>query len=143
MLISIAFIAALTLGGMSLTYLVARDRSVMWRLAAGNIVGCALFGTVAFVVACTAGFNPASIIATCVFTVLATLVFIDPSRRTRLKGEWNEAKAKLEGVNADRLRGFAYYSFFFLLFWFFFSQAMYERPDSSMITLTPVSLSVR
>jgi hypothetical protein len=129
MIISLAFIAALTIAGMSLTYLVSRDRPLMWRLAAGNIVGSAAFGLIAFVAACTVGFNAITIVASLVVTLLATLVFLDPHLRGRLINEWNKAKGQLQGVGAKRLRGFAYYLFFFLLFWFFFDKAMYELKD--------------
>ncbi len=129
MLISLAFIAALTIAGMSLTYLVSRERTLMWRLAAGNIVGSAVYGLIAFVGACTVGFNSITIVAGLVVTLLATLLFLDPYRRGRLINEWNKAKGQFQGVGAKRLRGFAYYAFFFLLFWFFFDRAMYELKD--------------
>src|SRR4051812_41791928 len=112
MIISLAFIIALTIAGMSLTYLVSRDRPLMWRLAAGNIVGSAVFGLIAFVAACTAGFNSLTITASVVVTLLTTLIFLDPYRRGRFINEWNKAKGQLEGVGAKRLRGFAYYLFF-------------------------------
>ena len=129
MLISLACTAALTLGGMSLTYLVTRDRPLMWRLAAGNIVGCALFGLLIFVTACSIGFNAGVITGCLLATLLPLLLFIDPYRRGRLRNEWEKAKGQLQGFGVKRVRGFLYYSFFFLLFWFFFSQAMYVKPD--------------
>lgn len=129
MLISLATIAAITLGGMSLTYLVAREKSLMWRLAAGNIVGCAVFGLSGFILACVASFSIAVIVSALALTLLPLALFIDPFRRGRLLNEWAKAKGKLQGVGAGRLRAFAYYSFFFLVFWFFFRQAMYTLPD--------------
>ena len=48
MLISLVIILFVTLGGLALTYLVEREEPLMWRVAAGNVVGCALFGSVAF-----------------------------------------------------------------------------------------------
>src|SRR6476469_5467412 len=129
MLISLAFIAALTLGGMSLTYFIPRDRPIMWRLAAGNIVGSALYGLLIFVTACTIGFSAGVVVGCLLCTLVPLLVFTDASRRGRLKNEWEKAKGQLQGVGPKRLRGFVYYAFFFLLFWFFFSQAMYSLPD--------------
>ena len=41
MLISFLVLALLALGGMALTYLIADDETVMWRLAAGTVIGAA------------------------------------------------------------------------------------------------------
>ena len=43
--------------------------------------------------------------------------------------DWAKAKGKFQGGNLKRFKQFAYYAFFFLLFWFFFDQTMYELKD--------------
>jgi hypothetical protein len=129
MLISLLLITILTLGGMSLTYLLSDDKPLMWRLAAGNIVGSAIFGTLAFAVACLVGLSGVTIIASLLVTLTPLLLFLDNRRRGRLKNDWAKAKGKLQGGGVKRFRGFAYYAFFFILFWLFFQQVMFELKD--------------
>lgn len=129
MLISLLFIIALTLGGLPLTYLVSREQTLMWRLAAGNIVGSALLGLILFAAACLFGLSAGVIGASLLITLLPLALFISPYRRGRINNEWASAKGQLQGFGGKRLAGFLYYAFFFLLFWFFFSQAMYELND--------------
>jgi len=61
MLISVLLIILIAFGGMMLTYTVAKDERFMWRLAAGNIVGSAIFGLAAFAAACLFGFGRATV----------------------------------------------------------------------------------
>ncbi len=51
MIISIIVILLTTLGGLGLTYLIFEDQPLMTRLAAGNIVGAAIFGLTGFILA--------------------------------------------------------------------------------------------
>ena len=74
MLISLLLLTLITLGGMSLTYLVTDDEPLMWRLAAGNVIGSAVFGLVAFASACIFGFGAVTIIASLVITMLPLLI---------------------------------------------------------------------
>jgi len=48
MVVSVVVLLVVTLGGFALSYLVEREEPLMWRVAAGNVVGCAVFGTAAF-----------------------------------------------------------------------------------------------
>lgn len=129
MLISLLLIALITIGGMSLTYLISKEKPLMWRLAAGNIVGSAVFGTLLLVVTSLAGLSVA-IAAVSLLVTLAPVALLTRSEiRRSLKNEWQQAKGKLQGFGNKRLRAFLYYAFFFFLFWFFFRQAMYEMPD--------------
>ena len=129
MLISLLLIMLIASGGMSLTYLVTDDEPLMWRLAAGNIVGAAVFGIVGFVAACLIGFSPLTILLSLAVTLLPLLLLLKKDLRGKLLHDWAKAKGKLHGGGAKRVRQFAYYAFFFLLFWLFFQQAMYSRPD--------------
>jgi len=126
MVISLLLIAIATAGGFALSYLVDDDAPLMWRLAAGNILGSALFGTAAFVLALIAGLNAATIIAALVFALLPLALFYRNEYRRKLEQNWSSAKGKLQGASARKFLRFAYYGFFFLLFFFFFDRTMLE-----------------
>jgi len=126
MVISLLLIAIATAGGFALSYLVDDDAPLMWRLAAGNILGSALFGTAAFVLALIAGLNAATIIAALVFALLPLALFYRSEYRRKLEQNWSSAKGKLQGASARKFLRFAYYGFFFLLFFFFFDRTMLE-----------------
>ena len=129
MLISLLLITLIALGGMSLTYLVMDEEPLMWRLAAGNIVGLAIFGLVAFVAASVFGFNGMIILASLAVTMVPLVLLRQRDIRKEFLHDWAKAKGKFQGGNLKRFRGFAYYAFFFLLFWFFFERAIFELKD--------------
>ncbi len=126
MLISFLILALIAFGGMSLTYLVANDERFMWRLAVGNIIGAAVFGLVAFVLALMFGFTIATVLIALAVTFLPLLLFVDRGRRSKLKHDWARAKGKFQGGTLQRFSSLAYYAFFLLVFWLFFGQTMYE-----------------
>lgn len=126
MLISALIIIALAFGGMALTYLVANEETFMWRIAVGNVVGSAVFGTSAFFLALMFGFNVATVIFAIVLTLLPIAVLQKRERRSKFLRDWAKAKGKLQGGNLKRFAGFGYYAFFVVLFWLFFGQTMYE-----------------
>lgn len=131
MLISLVLIILITLGGMSLTYLIddPDESGLMWRLAVGNIIGSAIFGLIAFVAACLIGFGAVTIIAALAIAMLPLMIFMRREMRARLRSNLYKARGKLDGANFAKLGNFAYYAFFFILFWFFFARAMFSRPD--------------
>jgi hypothetical protein len=129
MLISLLLLALVATGGVALTYLLADDEPLMWRISAGSILGSTAFGVIMFTAACTIGFNAATIIASIVVTMLPLLLFRDAAYFGRLKHDWARAKGKVQGVNLKKLLGFAYYLFFFLVFWFFFDRAAFQLAD--------------
>ena len=129
MLISLILLALIASGGVALTYLVAEDEPLMWRISAGSIVGSAAFGVIAFVAACTIGFNAGTIIGSLIVTMLPLLLMRRTEYRSRFRHDWAKAKGKFQGVNARKLLGFSYYLFFFLVFWFFFDRAAFQITD--------------
>ncbi len=126
MLISLLLIAVATVGGFPLTYVVDDDAPFMWRLAAGNIIGCAILGTLAFLFALGFGFGVATVAAASIFTLLTLLVFRNAGMHRKLRDDWMRAKSRTQGTSGKKWLRFAYYSFFFLLFFFFFDRAMLE-----------------
>ena len=126
MLVSLLFIAIITVGGFALSYVIDDDAPVMWRLAAGNILGCVVFGTASFALALIEGLNLAVIIVALLLSVLPVLLLYRDVYRRKLRHEWSIAKGKLQGANTRKFLRFAYYALFFLLFFFFFDRTMLE-----------------
>ena len=126
MLISLLFLALIASGGMALTYLVADEKPLMWRLSAGSIIGSAAFGLLAFVAACVAGFGPVTLVVSLAVTMLPLLLLRRGDNRKRFIRDWAKAKGTLQGSNLKKFRRFSYYAFFFILFWLFFDRVMFE-----------------
>ncbi|MEP6788524.1 MAG: hypothetical protein ABJB40_08835, partial [Acidobacteriota bacterium] len=129
MLTSLILLTLIVAGGLPLTYLVAKEGSLLWRLAAGSVVGSAIFGLVGFVLACVAEFSPVTILIAFAVTMAPLALLRRREIRSALLSDWAKAKGKLQGGNIKKFRAFAYYAFFFVLLWLFFAQAMYELKD--------------
>ena len=129
MLISLFLILLVTLGGFGLTYLLADDESFLWRVAAGNVVGSAVFGLIIFLLACFFGFSLLTISTAFVISLLPLAVFSQKINRTLFEKDWRKAKGKLEGANFKKALRFGYYAFFLVLFWLFFERAMLETVE--------------
>jgi hypothetical protein len=128
MLLSIVLIILLAAGGFALTYLVEREETVLWRAAAGMIIGSCIYGTLSFVIGCFAGLTVASPIAL-VFTLVPLGLFTNTDRRKRFKLEWERAKNRMQGGSTAKFLRFGFYALFFIVFCLFFSQAMYQTPQ--------------
>ena len=126
MLISLLLIAVAAAGGFAVTYLVEDDAPFLWRLAAGNIVGSAVFGTAAFILATAFGLSAVTIAVSAAIALAPILLFYRDERFKRVKQDWSRAKSRLQGATGRKFLRFAYYAFFFLLFFFFFDRAMLE-----------------
>ncbi len=124
MILTLLLIALTTAGGTALTYLYEKEDSLLARVAAGNIIGAALFATVGFTLACFVGLSPLTVIA----ALAATLAPIALLARGPIKREFRhdlaKAKGKTQGANVAKTIRFAYYLFVILLLWFFFERAM-------------------
>ena len=129
MLISLVILLFVTFGGLALTYLVEREEPLMWRVAAGNVVGCALFGSIAFLLAMLFGLSAATVIAALVLTAAPVSLLYKAPRREALKRDWAKAKGKLDGANMQKILRFAYYLGFAILFFFFFDRAVWQTAE--------------
>lgn len=105
----------------------------MRRLAAGNIIGAAIFGLAGFILASFFGLTLVTVAIALLITLSPLALFKDKNRRHRLWLDWQRAKGKFDGANFRKMLRFAYYLFFFLLFWFFFERAMLET-DRGILT---------
>ena len=88
MLISLLLIAIATAGGFALSYLVYDDAPLMWRIAAGNILGSALFGTAVFVLALIAGLNVGVVIGSLILALLPVALIYRRDRRHAVEQDW-------------------------------------------------------
>jgi len=128
MLVSATLLLIITAGGFGLSYLISRDAPMLWRIAFGIVAGSAVFGTVLFAVSFLTGFGAAATVISFGVTLLPLILFNQKDFRRRVLSDWRKAKGKLQGANRKKIFRFVYYAFFFLLFWLFFQQAMYETP---------------
>ncbi|MDQ3635837.1 MAG: hypothetical protein M3405_15230 [Acidobacteriota bacterium] len=129
MIISLIIILIISLSGLSLTYLFAKDETFLWRLSAGNIVGSALFGLVCFIIANFFGLSVITVLVSLAISVLPLFLLKDKVTKRRLKDDWQHGKDKTQGVSAKRFWRLAYYLFFLILFLAFFDRAMIFTDD--------------
>lgn len=132
MILSLFLLTLITLGGVALTYLIADDEPLMWRLAAGCVIGSAVFGTAGFVIASVFGLSEITAAVVFLAALLPLLLFRNNDRRKAFAADRNRAKNLLQGESFRRLWPFVYYAFFFLLFLFFFERAMFVRDGAIM-----------
>jgi hypothetical protein len=130
MLISILLLALIAFGGMALTYLVADEKPLLWRLSAGSVIGSAVFGVIAFLVVSVAGFSPPTLIVALAISLLPLLLLRRSDTNKRFLHDWAKAKGTMQGVNSRKMKRFAYYAGFFLLFWLFFDKTMFMWNDA-------------
>ena len=128
MLISILLLVPIVAGGLSLTYRFDNDAPLMWRAAAGLVIGSAIFGTLVFLTACFIGLGWAAPIGF-LLIVAPVLLFRDKHKRHKFKIDQQRATNRLQGGSWSKLVRFAFYAFFFVLFCLVFSQAMYQTPQ--------------
>lgn len=129
MLFSLFIISIITFGGMSLSYLFAERETFLWRISVGNIIGSAVFGVVCFLVANLFGLSIWTVLLSLAVSILPVILFRDKKRKRLLKDEWQWAKDKHQGASYKKLRSFAYYLFFLILFMAFFDRAMIVGDD--------------
>ncbi len=129
MLLSIILILAIAVGGLALTYLIENEEPLLWRFAAGTVIGSAIFGTVSFVLALFAGLSAVVAASALVLTLLPVALLIRGPRRKGLELDWARAKGKMQGASGVKALRFVYYAAFLVLFCLFFSQTMYETAE--------------
>ncbi|MEJ7848479.1 MAG: hypothetical protein WKF92_10365 [Pyrinomonadaceae bacterium] len=125
MLLSLLIILIIAFGGLALTYVFEREESFLWRMAAGNIIGSAIFGTAGFVLASFFGLNAATVAAAIAITLLPCLLMRNAETRKRFAHDRAKAKGKLQGANWTKASRLLYYVFFLGLFLAFFERAMF------------------
>ncbi len=129
MLIALFLIAVAGAGGFAITYLFDDDAPIVWRLAAGCIIGSAVFGTLGFLLTLFFGLNTAVVIVALLLTASALLLFYREDKRKVLWRNWTHGKSRMQGGGSGKIFRLAYYAFFFLLFFFFFDRSMIVTAD--------------
>jgi len=129
MLISIAVLLLITLGGTILTYFYDTEGPLMVRLCAGNVIGSAIFSLAAFVLACFFGLSVGTVLVSLAITLLPLFLFSRGDARKKFLKDWRKAEGKLEGTTNKKLFSLAFYFGVFLLLYFFFDRAMIEARD--------------
>ena len=133
MLSSLVLILTITVGGVAATYLISDDEPLLWRLAAGSVIGQCVFGTLIFALSFLLGFGPAAILLALLFSLTPLSVFSKRETFNSLRHDWSKAKGRLQGTNFSKASAFVYYAFFLILFLFFFDRAMIVK-DQGIFT---------
>lgn len=129
MLVSLILIIAITAGGLAITYLFEDDAPLLWRFAAGTVIGSAIFGTASFLLALFVGLNAGVVAAALIISLLPVVLIVRGPRRGAFDGDRAKAMGKLKGASGAKALRFSYYAGFLLLFCLFFSQTMYETAE--------------
>lgn len=133
MLFALLLILAITAGGFALTYLFDSEESFMWRIAAGLVIGSAIYGTAGFLLAMIFGLNAGTALAGLASILLPIALIRGGNRRKMFRHNWAKAKGKAQGTNLRKALPFFYYAAFLLLFIFFFDRTMIET-DQGIFT---------
>lgn len=126
MILTFLLIILITFGGFALTYLYEKEDSLLVRLAAGNVIGAAVFSLVGFVLASFFGLSAVIVLITFLITISPLALFTRKDFQKQFRANLNKAKGKLDGGSFKKFFRFGYYVFFFVLFWLFFERAMIE-----------------
>jgi len=128
MLAALIVLAVFLFGGLCFTYLFFDGERLLWRLAAGNIVSCAIAGVAGFVITIFFGLSEATAAVSVLTALVPAVVLFRPDIRQSLARDWQRARSNFQHGN-KRIGGLAFYAFFLILFCLFFSQAIYQTPD--------------
>ena len=115
-----------TCAGTIFTYCLAVRERLLWRVAAGNIIGAAIFGLLGFTSAGFFGFTAATILVSLFVSLAPLLLLTKVSIRKSFAADWRSATKQLDGTDGKKILAVCYYAFFLLLFWLFFDRAMLE-----------------
>lgn len=126
MLVTLSVILLIVLSGTILTYLYEPEDSLLVRVCAGNVVGSAVFGLIAFLNACFFSFSISTVAVSLLITLFSTLLLVRKKTREKFADDLKRAKGKLENTNLPKLASLFYYLFFLILFYFFFNRVMIE-----------------
>jgi hypothetical protein len=124
MIYSLILMLLITAGGFAVSYLIRDDEPLLWRFAAGCVIGTAIFGTAGFLLGLVFGLTPLSVGLALLLTLSPLLLFIDATRRRTLEHERARARQRVQSPGRGNFYKFLYYVFFLVLFIFFFDRAM-------------------
>ena len=103
MLTSLIIISLITAGGLGVTYLIEKEEPMLWRVAAGNVIGSAIFGTVTFALAMMFGLTVTTVAASLVITLLPIGLIYKGERRKRFDHDLAKAKGRFQGSRSAKM----------------------------------------
>ncbi|HMS11389.1 MAG TPA: hypothetical protein PKE66_18000, partial [Pyrinomonadaceae bacterium] len=124
MTLGLIILLAITIGGAALTYLIEDDEPLLWRLAAGCVIGSAIFGFSGFLLGFALGITPAVALAALVMTLLPLLLLLDNDCRKAFDRDRVLARGRLQGATGIKFLRFLYYAVFLGLLVLFFDRAI-------------------
>ncbi|MBK9164587.1 MAG: hypothetical protein IPM21_11895 [Acidobacteria bacterium] len=124
MILGLIILILIAIGGAAVTYLIEDDEPLLWRLAAGCVIGSAVFGLSGFVLGFAFGITPAVAVATLLITLLPLILLLDESRRKAFDRDRILARGKLQGATGIKFLRFFYYACFLGLLILFFDRAI-------------------
>jgi hypothetical protein len=129
MFVSLILLLLITFSGLALTYFYDDDAPMLVRVAAGNVVGAALFSLVAFLVCCFFGMTTATVLLSLVLSLLPLALFAKRDFRGKFSTDFNESRKILDNASWKKFLSFGYYAALLLILYFFFNRAMLETKD--------------
>ncbi len=124
MTLGLIILFAITIGGAALTYLIEDDEPLLWRLAAGCVIGSAVFGFSGFLLGFAFGITQAVAAVALLLTLLPLLLLLDEGRRKAFNRDRVLARGKLQGATGVKFLRFLYYAVFLGLLVLFFDRAI-------------------
>ncbi len=122
-------ILLISFGGTLLTYLYEKEDSLLIRIGAGNVIGSAIFGTLAFLLASAFGLSAGTILAAVAISLLPLILLKNKPIRQNLIVNLRKARGKFEGATWRKFLSFTYYVVIFLILCLFFDRAIFENKD--------------
>lgn len=129
MLISLTIILLITLSGTLLTYLYEKEDSLLVRVGAGNIIGSAIFGLIAFLLACFFGLSLTTILVALIISLTPVILLTNKPIKTNFIANLRKTRGKFEGATLPKFLNFLYYTGILLILFLFFDRAMLETKD--------------
>ena len=124
MILGLIILFAITLGGAALTYLIEEDEPLLWRLAAGCVIGSAIFGFSGFLLGFAMAITPATAAFALLITLLPLLLLLDQGCRKAFDRDRVLARGKLQGATGVKFLRFLYYAVSLGLLVLFFDRAI-------------------
>ncbi len=124
MILGLIILFVITLGGAALTYLIEDDEPLLWRLAAGCVIGSAIFGFSGFLLGFAMAITPATAAFALLITLVPLLLLLNQGCRKAFDRDRVLARGKLQGGTGVKFLRFLYYAVSLGLLVLFFDRAI-------------------
>ena len=108
MILGLIILFVITLGGAALTYLIEDDEPLLWRLAAGCVIGSAIFGFSGFLLGFAMAITPATAAFALLITLVPLLLLLNQGCRKAFDRDRVLARGKLQGGTGVKFLRFLY-----------------------------------